>query len=225
MTAGLPGTPRVGSTLHRRILASILVSAIAVAPARAYEAFPLVLDTTPASVEIAFDSDASETLSDSADDAVPDARADTPASDPEVLGTAEPMAEPAAEPAAAPSIDQVIYKGVVGNLLEAVPLDPEQRVQLQRGNAILNNAFTGRSVALLLGIASPPLMIVGLIWGIWSAVNIKAAPPEIRTAVAPLAQPEIKTGQPASDGVPGAAASSDDQPVRDSSQVAAQAGE
>jgi hypothetical protein len=74
------------------------------------------------------------------------------------------------------SIDQVIYRGVVGNLLEAVPLPAEQRVQLQRGNALVSSTMTGRSLALLLGLASPVLMIGGLIWGIWSAANIKATP-------------------------------------------------
>jgi hypothetical protein len=64
------------------------------------------------------------------------------------------------------SVDQVIYKGVVGNLLEAVPLPAEQRVQLQRGNALVSSAMTGRSLAILLGLASPVLMIGGLIWGI-----------------------------------------------------------
>jgi hypothetical protein len=83
---------------------------------------------------------------------------------------------PATETQENSSIDQVqvLYRGVVGNILEAVPLPAEQRVQLQRGNAVISNTFAGRSVAVLLGLASPILMIGGLIWGIWSAANIKA---------------------------------------------------
>ena len=224
MTAGLPGTHRVGSTFHRQILAAILVGTIAVAPARAYEPVALMLDTTPASTQFAFASEADGVI-DSSDESAPDAGAETPASESEAVSPGEAAAtEPGAEPAA-PSIDQVIYKGVVGNILEAMPLDPEQRVQLQRGNAVLNNTFTGRSLALLLGIASPPLMIVGLVWGIWSAINIKSTQPEVRTAVGPLPQPEARTEQPASEGEPTAAASSDDQPVVDPAHVAAQAGE
>ena len=72
--------------------------------------------------------------------------------------------------------EQTIYKGVVGNLLEEVPIDPEERVQLQRGSAVLSNTFSGRSLAVLLGIASPPLMIGGLLWGLWSASQIGASP-------------------------------------------------
>ena len=45
--------------------------------------------------------------------------------------------------------EQAIYKGVVGNLLEEVPIEPEKRVQLQRGNAVVGNAMSGRSLATL----------------------------------------------------------------------------
>jgi hypothetical protein len=92
------------------------------------------------------------------------------------------------------SVDQVIYKGVVGNLLEVVPLPVEQRLQLQRGNAVVSNTLTGRSLAVLLGLTSPVLMIGGLIWGIWSAANIKAATvadaaPAAASSVAQATQP------------------------------------
>jgi hypothetical protein len=220
MTAGLPGTRSVGSTFHRRILAAILVMTIAIAPARAYEAVALTLDSTPVSREFEIESDAAQVVTDTPDEPAPDALTETPASESDAQSTADPAA---AEPAT-PPIDQVLYKGVVGNLLEAMPLDPEQRVQLQRGNAVINNAFAGRSLALLLGIASPPLMVVGLIWGIWSAVNIKPSQADIRTAIAPLPQPGIQTEQSVSAGEPAAAASSGNEPA-DPAEVAAQAGE
>jgi hypothetical protein len=91
-------------------------------------------------------------------------------------------------------VDQVIYKGVVGNLLEAVPLPAEQRVQLQRGNALVSSTMTGRSLAVLLGLASPVLMIGGLIWGIWAAANIKATASAHVATVPASAVPE--TTQP-----------------------------
>ena len=85
-------------------------------------------------------------------------------------------------------VEQVLYKGVVGNVLEAVPMDAGQRVQLQKTNAVVSNAMAGRSLALLLGIASPALLIGGLVWGILAASRIKAAPA--------VAQTEEKPGPP-----------------------------
>lgn len=78
-----------------------------------------------------------------------------------------------------PVSEQALYKGVVGNLLEEVPIEPEKRVQLQRGNAVLGNAMSGRSVATLIGMAAPPLMIVGLLWGLWAAMHIGTDPASI----------------------------------------------
>jgi hypothetical protein len=67
---------------------------------------------------------------------------------------------------------QVVYKGVVGNLLEQVPLDSEDRVQLQRMNALLSTPLSARAFAIAIGVAHPPLMLAGLIWGLWSATKI-----------------------------------------------------
>ncbi len=74
------------------------------------------------------------------------------------------------------SVDQTLYKGVVGNLLETVPLDPVTRVDLQRTNAVVSSPLTARSLGLLLGIANPVFLIGGLVWGIWAATQIKSAP-------------------------------------------------
>jgi hypothetical protein len=76
--------------------------------------------------------------------------------------------------------DQALYKGVVGNMLEAVPMDAEQRVALQRANAVVGSPFSVRSIALLVGITNPVVMIGGLLWGLWAASRIespKAEPP------------------------------------------------
>jgi hypothetical protein len=116
------------------------------------------------------------------------------------------------------AVDQVIYKGVVGNLLEAVPLPAEQRVQLQRGNALVSSAMTGRSLAVLLGLASPVLMIGGLIWGIWAAANIKASPSAQAAAVPATAVPE--TAQPAPSIEPVQLSSPDADAVNDAARLA-----
>src|SRR5687768_9813731 len=79
-----------------------------------------------------------------------------------------------AETALAQRPDQILYKGLVGNLLEAVPMDAEKRVELQRGNAVVSAPLSARSLALLLGITNPVVLIGGLVWGIWSASRIEA---------------------------------------------------
>jgi len=79
-------------------------------------------------------------------------------------------------------LEQVIHKGVIGNVLEVVPLEAEDRVQLQRSGAIVNNTLLGHSVAVLLGVATAPLTAVGLILGLWSASKINGVP----TAGAPV---------------------------------------
>ncbi len=71
--------------------------------------------------------------------------------------------------------EQAIYKGLVGNALDAVPMDPLKRLELQRTNAIVGNTLLGRSLALVAGLSNPALLLGGLAWGIWAASNIKAA--------------------------------------------------
>ena len=76
-------------------------------------------------------------------------------------------------------LDQVLYKGVVGNLLDQVPMGAQERLDLQRANAVVGNAAAARSAALLLGItASPVFLIGGLVWGIYAASRIKPASEE-----------------------------------------------
>ena len=87
-----------------------------------------------------------------------------------------------AAPAPSKSLDQAIYKGVVGNLLDAVPIDPGKRVDLQRTNAVVSSVFSGRTLATLLGVANPALMVGGLAWGLWSASRIKPVPATAQAA-------------------------------------------
>jgi hypothetical protein len=69
--------------------------------------------------------------------------------------------------------DQIVYKGLVGNVLDAIPMDPAKRVDLQRTNAVLSSTLSGRSLALLAGLSNPVLLIGGFVWGVWAASNIK----------------------------------------------------
>ncbi len=81
---------------------------------------------------------------------------------------------------------QVIYKGLIGNVLDTVPMDPVKRVDLQRANAVVSNTFSGRSLAVLIGLSNPILMIGGLVWGLWSASNIHPVAVETKVAVNPV---------------------------------------
>ncbi len=71
-------------------------------------------------------------------------------------------------------LGDAVYKGVVGKALDAVPMDPEQRVVLQRTNAVVGNTMTARSLSIWAGLTNPILLIGGLVWGLYAAANIKA---------------------------------------------------
>jgi len=90
-----------------------------------------------------------------------------------VAGDRNDVAQPEGNNVLGQRADQALYKGVVGNLLEAVPMDAEKRVELQRTHAVVSAPFTARSLALLIGISNPVVMIGGLIWGIWAASQIE----------------------------------------------------
>lgn len=72
----------------------------------------------------------------------------------------------------AANFNQVLYKGLVGNALETVPMDPAQRVTLQRTNAVVSNTWSGRSLSALAKLTHPALLIGGFVWGLWAASNI-----------------------------------------------------
>ena len=73
------------------------------------------------------------------------------------------------------AIGDVVYKGVVGKALDAVPMDAEKRTILQRTNAIVSGTLAGRSLTAWAGLTNPVLLIAGVVWGIYSATNIKVA--------------------------------------------------
>ena len=74
----------------------------------------------------------------------------------------------------AKGLDQIVYKGVVGNALDEIPMDPSKRVSLQRTNAIVSNTLSGHTLTTLVGLSNPVLLIGGLVWGVWAASNIRA---------------------------------------------------
>ncbi len=73
-------------------------------------------------------------------------------------------------------------------------MDPAQRVSLQRGNAVISNTLSGRSLSVLAKLANPAVMIAAVAWGLWAASNIDPA----KTA-AESAQAEPASG---TDGAP-----------------------
>ena len=73
-----------------------------------------------------------------------------------------------------PAVGDVIYKGVVGKALDALPMDPAQRIVLQRTNAVVSSTLTGRSLSVWAGLTNPILLVGGLVWGLFAASKIKA---------------------------------------------------
>ena len=103
----------------------------------------------------------------------------TPAS---VQDDARARAVPLASPA---GFDQIVYKGLVGNVLDAVPMDASDRLDLQRANAVVGNTLLGRSLAILAGLSNPVLLLGGFVWGMWAAANIAPVEAAMKRAVGP----------------------------------------
>jgi hypothetical protein len=78
--------------------------------------------------------------------------------------------------------DQAVYKGLVGNVLDAIPMDPAKRVDLQRTNAVVSSTLSGRSLAVLAGLSNPVLLLGGFVWGVWAASNIKAEETDLKVS-------------------------------------------
>ena len=105
--------------------------------------------------------------------------------------SAQDAARPQVVPSAFPAgFDQIVYKGVVGNVLDAVPMDASDRLDLQRANAVIGNTLLGRSLAILAGLSNPVLLLGGFVWGMWAAANI--AP--VKAAVKRAADPDQSGG-------------------------------
>ena len=85
-------------------------------------------------------------------------------------------AEHAAE-AGTRAVPDIVYKGVMGKMLDAVPLEPATRTTLQQANAVVSNSVTGRTLAALTGLGGPILTVAGFVWGLFSSQQIQAAQP------------------------------------------------
>jgi hypothetical protein len=73
------------------------------------------------------------------------------------------------------AVGDMVYKGLVGKALDAVPMDPHERTALQRTSAVVSGTLTGRSLAVWAGLTNPIFLVVGLVWGLFSASNINTA--------------------------------------------------
>jgi hypothetical protein len=93
------------------------------------------------------------------------------------------------------AIRDVVYKGVVGKVLDAVPMNAEERVALQKTGAVVSGTLTGRSISVWAGLSlsNPILLIAGLAWGIYSATHIEPAKPQAKPDAAP-AMPDAPPG-------------------------------
>jgi hypothetical protein len=78
-------------------------------------------------------------------------------------------------PQSLPALGDVVYKGLVGKALDAVPMDPGERVVLQQTSAVVSGTLTVRSILTWVGLTHPILLIAGVAWGLYSASNIKTA--------------------------------------------------
>ena len=87
-----------------------------------------------------------------------------------------------------PEVRDVVFKGVVGKALDAVPMDAEHRVVLQRTNAVVSSTLTGRTLTVWAGMTNPILLIAGMAWGIFSASHIQtdSINPDPRTMLVDL---------------------------------------
>jgi hypothetical protein len=99
-------------------------------------------------------------------------------------------------PADTPLIPDVVYKGLVGKALDAVPMDAERRVALQRANAVVSSTVTGRSLTVWAGLANPVLMIAGMAWGIYSASNIRTDEIKLDMALMGVEQIDLFEDEP-----------------------------
>ncbi len=82
--------------------------------------------------------------------------------------------------------DQALYKGLVGNVLDSIPMDPSKRLDLQRTNAVVGNTLLGRSLSVLVGLSNPVLLLGGFVWGVWAASNIKPAAAPVKLTADPV---------------------------------------
>ena len=72
-------------------------------------------------------------------------------------------------------VSDLLRKGVVGQILDGLPIESSTRSSLQQANAVVSNSFTGRALGTLLGVGGVIPGIAGLLWGLFSAKQIEVA--------------------------------------------------
>ena len=82
---------------------------------------------------------------------------------------------PAKPTEGASALPDIVYKGVVGKVLDAMPLESSTRTALQQANAVVSNTVFAHTLGALTGLGAPLLTVAGLIWGIFSARQIGVA--------------------------------------------------
>ncbi len=120
---------------------------------------------------------------------------------------------PPASAAVSSDFEQMVYKGLVGNVLDAVPMDPVERLGLQRTNAVVSSTLFGRSLALLAGLSNPALLLGGLAWGLWSAANINPIAVGIKLAANHARSGTVAAAPGRADALPYASSATDDAPA------------
>jgi hypothetical protein len=106
-----------------------------------------------------------------------------------------------------PALEALLYKGVIGVALDAVPMDPQARVTLQRANAVASGTASGRALSVWVGWTNPILLIGGLLWGVLAASNIQAEETAVQTGTS--LPPEPKGAAPTPTPAQAAVASAD----------------
>ncbi len=79
---------------------------------------------------------------------------------------------PARPAEAVRALPDIVYKGVVGKVLDAMPLEPSTRTGLQQASAVVSSTASAHALGVLTGFGGPLLTVAGLIWGIFSARQI-----------------------------------------------------
>ena len=82
---------------------------------------------------------------------------------------------PAKPAEAARALPDIVYKGVVGKVLDAMQMEPSTRTALQQANALVSSTVSARALGALTGFGGPLLTVAGLIWGIFSSRQIDSA--------------------------------------------------
>jgi len=71
------------------------------------------------------------------------------------------------------SISDIIYKGVVGKMLDSASLENSTQTTVQPANSVAGNSFAGRALATLTGVGGPILTVARLLKGLFSAQKIR----------------------------------------------------